>query len=98
MFISSRIATVLFLAAGAAAVTAGSASAADDTQQFTEGGIQAADNFAHATCICPVPLTGGQQIAVVPVLGDYKGTHQNNLSNGNLVHVDGGVVDRLVQN
>ncbi|WP_207898075.1 hypothetical protein [Amycolatopsis pittospori] len=86
------------MVAGAAAVTAGSASADDDVQQFTEGGIQAANNFDHATCICPVPLTGGQQIAVVPVLSNYKGTHQNNLSNGNLVHVDGSVVDRLVQN
>ncbi|RJQ71699.1 hypothetical protein D5S17_27600 [Pseudonocardiaceae bacterium YIM PH 21723] len=57
----------------------------NNTQQFTEGGIQAANNFDHATCICPVPLTGGQTIAVVPALSKYRGIHHNNLSNGNLV-------------
>ncbi|MFD5090998.1 hypothetical protein ACFWMR_10390 [Amycolatopsis thailandensis] len=92
MFKPSRIATVLLAATGAVLAGASSASADDhNTQQFTEGGIQAANNFNHATCICPVPLTGGQEIAVVPALAHYNGAPTRNLAN-----VSGDQVDALL--
>ncbi|MFJ5991450.1 hypothetical protein [Lentzea sp. NPDC092896] len=82
----------MFAATGAALISATPALADDNnTQQFTEGGIQAANNYDHATCICPVPLTGGQQIAVLPALSSRPGIHRDTVS------VDGGAVDRLIQ-
>ncbi|MFD5090986.1 hypothetical protein ACFWMR_10320 [Amycolatopsis thailandensis] len=87
--------TSVFAAAGAALISATPALAQDNnTQQFTEGGIQAANNHNFATCICPVPLTGGQQIAVVPALGNYK----TNRPNRDTVSIDGSAVDRVVGN
>ncbi|MFE3779779.1 hypothetical protein ACFXPA_16645 [Amycolatopsis sp. NPDC059090] len=44
---------------------------------FAEGGIQAANNFDHATCICPVPPTQGQEIAVVPALARFEDSQGN---------------------
>ncbi|MFC4082952.1 hypothetical protein [Amycolatopsis samaneae] len=95
VFKPSRIATSVFVAAGAALISATPALAQDNnTQQFTEGGIQAANNHNFATCICPVPLTGGQQIAVVPALGNYK----TNRPARDTVSIDGSAVDRVVGN
>ncbi|KAA2255668.1 hypothetical protein F0L68_28000 [Solihabitans fulvus] len=85
------MATAVFAATGVALITTTPALADDNVQTFDEGGIQAANNHNHATCLCPVPLTHGQQIAVVPALGNWRGNHRDNVS------VDGGAVDRLVQ-
>ncbi|WP_194927021.1 hypothetical protein [Catenulispora pinisilvae] len=44
------------------------------------GGVNAANNWnftAAAVCL--------QEVAVVPVLGDWVGDHANNCSNGNVV-------------
>ncbi|MFJ9411425.1 hypothetical protein [Streptomyces sp. NPDC101393] len=45
------------------------------------GGIDAANNWnftAAAVCL--------QEVAVVPVLGDWVGDHANNCSNGNVIN------------
>ncbi|MEU6846322.1 hypothetical protein ABZ930_31085 [Streptomyces sp. NPDC046716] len=51
----------------------------NNTQQFTGGGIQAADNFDHATCLCPIPGTESNLILPAPSLSDYQGGHKNNM-------------------
>ncbi|MFC8349768.1 hypothetical protein [Streptomyces sp. NPDC057280] len=56
---------------------------ADDDSNFG-GGISAANNWnftAAAVCL--------QEVAVVPVLGDWVGDHVNNCSNGNVVDHSG---------
>lgn len=65
----------------AAAVVAGSAPAAfaDNDTNFGSG-VNAANNWnftAAAVCL--------QEVAVVPVLGDWVGDHVNNCSNGNVI-------------
>ncbi|MFI8385003.1 hypothetical protein [Streptomyces sp. NPDC085540] len=52
---------------------------ADDDSNFG-GGVNAANNWnftAAAVCL--------QEVAVVPVLGDYVSDHANNCSNGNVI-------------
>ncbi|QNP70480.1 hypothetical protein IAG44_14200 [Streptomyces roseirectus] len=52
---------------------------ADNDSNFG-GGVNAADNWnftAGAVCM--------QEVAVVPVLGDWVGDHVNNCSNGNVI-------------
>lgn len=52
---------------------------ADDDSGFG-GGVNAADNWnftSAAVCL--------QEVAVVPVLGDWVGDHVNNCSNGNVL-------------
>ncbi len=36
------------------------------------GAVQAADTLNHATCLCPVPLTGGQELRPMQALGLAK--------------------------
>ncbi|MGA4840997.1 hypothetical protein [Streptomyces sp. G45] len=52
---------------------------ADNDSNFG-GGVNAANNWnftAAAVCL--------QEVAVVPVLGDWTGDHVNNCSNGNVI-------------
>ncbi|MFD7398848.1 hypothetical protein ACFV60_27890 [Streptomyces virginiae] len=52
---------------------------ADNDSNFG-GGVNAANNWnftAAAVCL--------QEVAVVPVLGDWVGDHANNCSNGNVI-------------
>ncbi|WP_416972023.1 hypothetical protein [Streptomyces sp. 4F14] len=52
---------------------------ADNDSDFG-GGVNAADNWnfsAGAVCL--------QEVAVVPVVGDWVGDHVNNCSNGNVI-------------
>ncbi|MFI7133660.1 hypothetical protein ACIBQ1_48845 [Nonomuraea sp. NPDC050153] len=52
---------------------------ADNDSNFG-GGVNAANNWnftAAAVCL--------QEVAVVPVLGDWVGDHVNNCSNGNVI-------------
>ncbi|MGC4986020.1 MULTISPECIES: hypothetical protein [unclassified Streptomyces] len=56
---------------------------ADNDSNFG-GGINAANNWnftAAAVCL--------QEVAVVPVLGDYISDHANNCSNGNVIDHSG---------
>ncbi|MEV5972039.1 hypothetical protein [Streptomyces sp. NPDC051921] len=62
-----------------AAVALAAPAHADDDSNFG-GGVNAADNWnftAAAVCL--------QEVAVVPVLGDWVGDHVNNCSNGNVI-------------
>ncbi|MFJ7305684.1 hypothetical protein [Streptomyces sp. NPDC099088] len=55
-----------------------------DTDDNVAGAIDAANNWnfsAAAVCL--------QEVAVVPVLGDYVGDHANNCSNGNVIDNSG---------
>ena len=74
----NKIITAVALAlAGAAALA--SPAHADNDNNFG-GGVNAADNWnftAAAVCL--------QEVAVVPVLGDWVGDHANNCSNGNVI-------------
>ncbi|GLZ30348.1 hypothetical protein Lesp02_25370 [Lentzea sp. NBRC 105346] len=68
----------------AMALTAGVAQADNDSN--FGGGVNAANNWnftAAAVCL--------QEVAVVPVLGDWVGDHVNNCSNGNVIDHSGGV-------
>jgi hypothetical protein len=54
--------------------------AADDPDSNFGGGVNATNNWnftAAAVCL--------QEVAVVPVLGDYVSDHANNCSNGNVI-------------
>ncbi|MFX4293905.1 hypothetical protein [Streptomyces bohaiensis] len=56
---------------------------ADNNSNFGEG-VNAANNWnftAAAVCL--------QEVAVVPVLGDYVSDHVNNCSNGNVIDHSG---------
>ncbi|ATZ22267.1 hypothetical protein ACFZBM_17265 [Streptomyces lavendulae] len=56
---------------------------ADNDSNFG-GGVNAANNWnftAAAVCL--------QEVAVVPVLGDWVGDHTNNCSNGNVIDHSG---------
>ncbi|WP_329107665.1 hypothetical protein [Streptomyces sp. NBC_01439] len=56
---------------------------ADDDSNFG-GGVNAANNWnftAAAVCL--------QEVAVVPVAGDWVGDHTNNCSNGNVIDHSG---------
>ncbi|MEU8779316.1 hypothetical protein [Streptomyces sp. NPDC048606] len=56
---------------------------ADNDSNFG-GGVNAANNWnftAAAVCL--------QEVAVVPVLGDWTGDHVNNCSNGNVIDHSG---------
>ncbi|MFB6824555.1 hypothetical protein ACFCXA_23595 [Streptomyces virginiae] len=56
---------------------------ADNDSDFG-GGVNAANNWnftAAAVCL--------QEVAVVPVLGDYVSDHANNCSNGNVIDHSG---------
>lgn len=72
-----RAFVTMLLALGAVGI-AGSAHADDDSN--FGGGVNAANNWnftAAAVCL--------QEVAVVPVLGDWVGNHVNNCSNGNVI-------------
>ncbi|MFF9849537.1 hypothetical protein [Streptomyces litmocidini] len=63
----------------AAALSAATPAFADDDSNFGSG-INAANNWnftAAATCL--------QELAVVPVGGDWTGNHKNNCSDGNVI-------------
>jgi hypothetical protein len=82
VFKSSRIATPVLAAAGAA-LAAASPAAADNDSNFG-GGVNAAQNWNFtAADVCL------QEVAVVPVLGDWVGDHVNNCSNGNVIDHSG---------
>lgn len=84
----------LTVAAVAVTAAAGAAPAFADNDSNFGSGVNAANNWnftAAAVCL--------QEVAVVPVLGDYLGDHANNCSNGNVIdhttQTVGGVVDTL---
>ncbi|WP_042381117.1 hypothetical protein [Streptacidiphilus melanogenes] len=61
------------------ALAVASPAQADNDSNFG-GGVNAANNWnltAAAVCL--------QEVAVVPVLGDWVGDHVNNCSNGNVI-------------
>ncbi|MET7289579.1 hypothetical protein [Streptomyces sp. NPDC005573] len=67
----------------ALALTAAAPAYADNDSNFG-GGVTAANNWnftAAAVCL--------QEVAVVPVLGDYVSDHVNNCSNGNVIDHSG---------
>ncbi|MFF7331751.1 hypothetical protein ACIQU5_22435 [Streptomyces sp. NPDC090306] len=67
-------------AAVTAIATAGASPAFADNDSNFGGGVNATNNWnftAAAVCL--------QEVAVVPVLGDYVSDHVNNCSNGNVV-------------
>jgi len=75
--------TILTLAALStlAGLAAASPAQADNDSNFG-GGVNAANNWnftAAAVCL--------QEVAVVPVLGDYISDHANNCSNGNVTNL-----------
>lgn len=56
---------------------------ADNDSNFG-GGVNAANNWNYtAAAVCL------QEVAVVPVLGDWVGDHVNNCSNGNVIDHSG---------
>ncbi|MFJ3901638.1 hypothetical protein [Streptomyces sp. NPDC090025] len=66
-----------------AALTLAAPAHADNDSDFG-GGVNAANNWnftAAAVCM--------QEVAVVPVLGDWVGDHANNCSNGNVIDHSG---------
>ncbi|MEV7168771.1 hypothetical protein AB0O18_03675 [Streptomyces sp. NPDC093224] len=66
-----------------AAVSLAAPAHADNDANFG-GGVNAANNWnftAAAVCL--------QEVAVVPVLGDYVSDHTNNCSNGNVIDHSG---------
>ncbi|MFJ4410930.1 hypothetical protein [Streptomyces sp. NPDC088910] len=70
----------LTAAAVALAATAGATPAFADNDSNFGSGVNAANNWnftAAAVCL--------QEVAVVPVLGDYVSDHANNCSNGNVI-------------
>ncbi|MEU9710803.1 hypothetical protein AB0E21_19620 [Streptomyces sp. NPDC047967] len=67
----------------AAALSASTPAFADSDSNFG-GGVDAANNWnftAAAVCL--------QEVAVVPVTGDWSGDHRNNCSNGNVIDPSG---------
>ncbi|MEU6818804.1 hypothetical protein [Streptomyces sp. NPDC046860] len=75
---------IITLAALALAVAAVATPAHADNDSNFGGGINAANNWnftAAAVCL--------QEVAVVPVLGDYVSDHVNNCSNGNVIDHSG---------
>ncbi|GHE72733.1 hypothetical protein CP980_31800 [Streptomyces vinaceus] len=69
----------------AAAALAGATPAFADNDSNFGGGVNAANNWnftAAAVCL--------QEVAVVPVMGDWVGDHANNCSNGNVIDHSGG--------
>lgn len=71
------------VACAAAALTLATPAHADNDSNFG-GGANAANNWnftAAAVCL--------QEVAVVPVLGDWVGDHANNCSNGNVIDHSG---------
>ncbi|MCQ6553891.1 hypothetical protein NPS70_11885 [Streptomyces sp. C10-9-1] len=76
-----KIISTVTLALAAAALT--TPAHADDDSSFG-GGVNGANNWdftAAAVCL--------QEVAVVPVLGDYVSDHVNNCSNGNVIDPSG---------
>lgn len=76
-----KIMTAAVLTVAALALTA--PAHADNDSNFG-GGVNAANNWnftAAAVCL--------QEVAVVPVLGDYVSDHVNNCSNGNVIDHSG---------
>ncbi|WP_405942199.1 hypothetical protein [Streptomyces sp. NBC_00207] len=66
-----------------AALSLGAPAHADNDSNFG-GGVNAANNWnftAAAVCL--------QEVAVVPVLGDWVGDHTDNCSNGNVIDHSG---------
>ncbi|MFB7980776.1 hypothetical protein [Streptomyces vinaceus] len=71
-----------------AAVLAGATPAFADNDSNFGGGVNAANNWnftAAAVCL--------QEVAVVPVMGDWVGDHANNCSNGNVIDHSGGAFE-----
>lgn len=71
---------IFTIAAVALAAAALSVPAHADNDSNFGGGVNAANNWnftAAAVCL--------QEVAVVPVLGDWVGDHTNNCSNGNVI-------------
>ena len=72
---------IISAAALALAATAVAAPAYADNDANFGGGVNPANNWnftAEAVCL--------QEVAVVPVLGDYVSDHVNNCSNGNVIN------------
>ncbi|WP_030208283.1 hypothetical protein [Streptomyces sp. NRRL S-87] len=71
---------ILTVASLALAVTGLGAPAHADNDSNFGGGVNAANNWNFtAADVCL------QEVAVVPVLGDWAGNHANNCSNGNVI-------------
>ncbi|HEY9368304.1 hypothetical protein [Streptomyces sp.] len=71
--------TVISGLLAATALSAAAPAYADNDSNFGSG-VNAANNWnftAAAVCL--------QEVAVVPVLGDWVGDHTNNCSNGNVI-------------
>ncbi|MEU5231709.1 hypothetical protein OG944_04075 [Streptomyces anulatus] len=58
----------------------------DPIGDFVQGGTPAANNHNHATLDFPVTESLEQQIAAVPVGGNWVGNHHTNTSNGNVIN------------
>ncbi|MFJ3855002.1 hypothetical protein ACIPRL_02160 [Streptomyces sp. NPDC090085] len=75
---------IISAAALAVAAVSLAAPAHADADSNFGGGVNAANNWnftAAAVCL--------QEVAVVPVLGDYVSDHTNNCSNGNVIDHSG---------
>ncbi|MET9734816.1 hypothetical protein ABZZ79_30515 [Streptomyces sp. NPDC006458] len=74
---------ILLAALPALALAVATPAQADNDSDFGSG-VNAANNWnftAAAVCL--------QEVAVVPVLGDYVSDHVNNCSNGNVIDLSG---------
>ncbi|WP_244199523.1 hypothetical protein [Amycolatopsis thailandensis] len=88
---TAKFVTSLFIAFGVSLSAAAPAMAEgpvdgvlDVVDNVFGGGVNAANNWnftAAAVCL--------QEVAVVPVLGDWVGNHVNNCSNGNVIDHSG---------
>lgn len=81
----------LTVAAVVVTAAAGAAPAVADNDSNFGSGVNAANNWnftAAAVCL--------QEVAVVPVLGDWVGDQANNCSNGNVIDHAGQVVGGAV--
>ncbi|MEU3408552.1 hypothetical protein ABZ766_32010 [Streptomyces sp. NPDC006670] len=75
---------IITIAAVALAAAAVSVPAHADSDANFGGGVKAANNWnftAAAVCL--------QEVAVVPVLGEWAGDHADNCSNGNVIDHSG---------
>ncbi|MFJ9245320.1 hypothetical protein [Streptomyces sp. NPDC101776] len=75
--------TLMAVACAAAALALATPAHADNDSNFGSA-LNAANNWnftAAAVCL--------QEVAVVPVLGDWVGDHANNCSNGNVIDHSG---------
>lgn len=83
-FVVTGMKKIITVAAMALAATAMAVPAHADNDADFGSGVNAANNWNFtAAAVCQ------QELAVVPILGDWVGDHVNNCSNGNIIDHSG---------